>query len=313
MYEVPPTKAGCRLDHFLAQSSGLSRAAVQRLIHQGQVRIDDHPQKASYRVRARDRIIVALPPAEPSGIEPEPIPLDVVHEDRDLLVLNKPAGLVVHPAAGRQRGTLVNALLYHYPELPRIGGVERPGIVHRLDKETSGCLAVAKTEKAHQFLTRQFQTRQVEKTYLALVYGVVTAGQGRITFPIGRHERERKRMGVRTTKGREAETAYRVLRSASDHTLVEVTPTTGRTHQIRVHLAAIGHPVVGDALYGGRRERRSRWKGARHLLHAWKLAFVHPRTGRRLEVTADIPRDLQEILAQLGMGGTGLEDHPVRV
>ncbi|MFQ5960884.1 MAG: RluA family pseudouridine synthase [Candidatus Methylomirabilales bacterium] len=298
-YEVPSRKAGVRLDQFLVQSSGLSRAGVQRLIHQGRVRIGDHPRKASYRVHARDRIVV-VPGPEPSAIEPEPIALDLLYEDRDLLVVNKPPGLVVHPAVGHQRGTLVNALLHHCPELTAVGGGERPGIVHRLDKETSGCLVVAKTEKAHQILTRQFETRQVKKVYVALVHGSVRTGERRIILPIGRHEKERKRMGVRTRKGRETETTFRVLRSATHCSLVEVMPTTGRTHQIRVHMAAIGHPVVGDKLYGGRRERKSRWKLPRHLLHAWKLAFAHPRTGARVESVAPLPHDFHTFLDTMG-------------
>ncbi|MFQ5961983.1 MAG: RluA family pseudouridine synthase [Candidatus Methylomirabilales bacterium] len=300
-FEVPQGEAGRRLDQFLVQSSGLSRAAVQHLIHQERVRIGDRPRKASYRVRTRDRIVVTFPPPEPSGIEPEPIPLDLLYEDDDLLVINKPPGLLVHPGAGRRHGTIVNALLYHYPGISGIGGVERPGIVHRLDKETSGCLLVAKTEMAHQTLTRQFETRQVKKIYLALVHGSVRARRGKVTLPIGRHERERKRMAVRTRKGREAETAYEVLGLAPECTLVEVMPTTGRTHQIRVHFATMGHPVVGDKLYGGRRQRKSRWKVERQLLHAWKLAFTHPRTGERVESTAPLPRDFHEILEHVGI------------
>lgn len=300
-YEVPSRAAGVRLDQFLVESSGWSRAGVQRLIHQGRVRIGDQPKKASYRVRARDRVIVAVPPPEPAGIEPEPIPLDLLYEDRDLLVVNKPPGLVVHPAAGHRGGTLVNALLHHCPELSAIGGIERPGIVHRLDKETSGCLVVAKTEKAHQNLSRQFQARRVRKTYLAAVHGVVRSGQRKITLPIGRHERERKRMGVRTRKGRETETTFRVLHSAGDCSLVEVMPTTGRTHQIRVHMAAIGHPVIGDTLYGGRRERKSRWKVPHHLLHAWKLAFTHPCTGAWVNTTAPLPPGFEHFLEEKGL------------
>jgi len=291
-----------RLDQFLVQSSGLSRAGAQRLIEQGYVRIGEVPRKASYRVRAHDRVVVVVPAPEPSAIEPEPIPLDVLYEDRDLLVINKPPGLVVHPAAGHRRGTLVNALLHHCPGLRTIGGGERPGIVHRLDKETSGCLVVAKAQKAHEILARQFQTRQVKKIYVALVHGTVGTAPRKVTLPIGRHEKERKRMGVRTRKGRETETTFRVLRTAPDCSLVEVTPTTGRTHQIRVHMAAIGHPVIGDKLYGGRRERKSQWKVPRHLLHAWKLAFAHPRTGTWVESVAPLPSDFQQFLDTMGWG-----------
>jgi 23S rRNA pseudouridine1911/1915/1917 synthase len=300
-FEVSPQEAGHRLDQFLAQASGLSRSTVYRLIDEGRVRLQGRPPKASYRVRAKDRITVSLPPPSPSGLEPEPIPLHVLYEDQDLLVLNKPSGVVVHPAAGHRSGTLVNALLYHYPELPGIGGVERPGIVHRLDRETSGCLMVAKTERAHQVLTRQFQMRQIEKKYLALVHGIVRDEARSIILPIGRHEAERKKMGVRTRKGREAETTYRVLRRLDGYTLLEVSPTTGRTHQIRVHLSAIGHPVVGDTLYGGRRERKTRLKAPRQLLHAWKLSFTHPGAGHRIEVTAPLPADFQNALESLGM------------
>jgi 23S rRNA pseudouridine1911/1915/1917 synthase len=244
---------------------------------------------------------VILPPPEPPGIEPEPIPLDLLYEDRDLLVVNKPSGLVVHPGAGRRRGTLVNALLHHCAGLSAVGGVERPGIVHRLDRETSGCLVVAKTDLAHQHLSRQFEARQVKKTYLAVVHGPVRATEGRITLPVGRDQRERKRMGVRTRKGRETETIFRVLRSSPECSLVEVMPTTGRTHQIRVHLAAMGHPVVGDKLYGGRRERTSRWKTGRHLLHAWKLAFTHPRTGEVMDCMAPLPSEFIRTLEQAGI------------
>jgi len=300
-YEVSAREAGCRLDQFLVQSSGLSRAAVQRLIRQERVRIGGEPRKASYRIRARDRVTVTVPPPEPAGIEPEPIPLDLLYEDRDLLVVNKPSGLVVHPGAGRRRGTLVNALLHHVAGLSAVGGVERPGIVHRLDRETSGCLVVAKTDLAHQRLSRQFEARQVKKTYLALVHGSVKATEGRITLPVGRDQRERKRMGVRTRKGRETETVFRVVRSAPEWSLVEVMPTTGRTHQIRVHLAAMGHPVVGDKLYGGRGERKSPWKAGRHLLHAWKLVFTHPRTGALVESTAPLPHDFGKILEEVGL------------
>ncbi len=300
MFEVSSEQAGGRLDQFLVHASGLSRAAVQRLIDQGQVRIGDRACKASYRVRARDRITVVVPPPEPSRIEPEPIPLDLVYEDQDLLVVNKPPGLVVHPAAGHRRGTLVNALLHYCSELKAIGGVERPGIVHRLDKDTSGCLVVAKTEKAHQVLSRQFETRQVRKTYLAAVHGSMRPGERKITVPIGRHETERKRMGVRTRKGRETETTLRVLRATPECSLVEVLPITGRTHQIRVHVAAVGHPVIGDKVYGGRRERKSRWRVPRHLLHAWKLAFAHPRTGAWVESVAPLPPDFQEFLDAMG-------------
>lgn len=300
-FRVPAEAAGERLDRFLAASSGLTRARIQALIAGGQVRVGEGPRKASALLRGGEQITLTLPPLEPSDLTPEPIPLDVLYEDADLLVINKPAGLVMHPAGGRRTGTVVNALLHHCPDLRGIGGVERPGLVHRLDKDTSGCLVVAKTAAAHEELSRQFSARQVRKTYLALVRGSLRERSGRITVPIGRQLRHRKKMGVRTARGREAATAFRVLRDLPGATLLEVTPETGRTHQIRVHLAHLGHPVVGDALYGGRREQRAREGGGgpvapRQLLHAWRIAFTHPRTGAGVAVEAPPPADLRPYL-----------------
>ena len=303
-FRVPADAAGERLDRFLAASSGLTRARIQALIAGGQVRVGGALRKAGALLRGGQQIILTLPPPEPSNLSPEPIPLDVLYEDADLLVINKPAGLVTHPAAARRTGTVVNALLHHCPDLRGIGGVERPGLVHRLDKDTSGCLVVAKTEAAHEGLSRQFRARQVRKTYLALVRGSLREKSGRITVPIGRDRRDRKKMGVRTARGREAATAFRVLRDLPGATLLEVTLETGRTHQIRVHLAHLGHPVVGDALYGGSRERRAREGGGgpvapRQLLHAWRIAFTHPRTGAAVAVEAPPPADLRPYLESL--------------
>jgi 23S rRNA pseudouridine1911/1915/1917 synthase len=291
---VDAADAGQRLDVFVARVSGLSRARVQALIEAGSVRVTDHPQKPRYAVKPGDRVALTVPPAEPLALTPEPIPIEILYEDDHLLVLNKPAGLVVHPGAGRATGTLVHALLAHCPNLPGIGGVERPGIVHRLDRDTSGVMVVAKSEAAHQSLSLQFKNRIVRKRYLALVHGAVRQEAGRIEAPIGRRERDRKRMGVKTEGGRTARTAYRVLRRLPGMTLVELGLETGRTHQIRVHLAHIGHPVVGDEVYGGRRERRGA-PGAppapRQLLHAWRLGFRHPTGGEWLEFAAPIPAD----------------------
>jgi 23S rRNA pseudouridine1911/1915/1917 synthase len=239
-------------------------------------------------------VTVAIPPAEPLALTPEPIPLQILYEDEHLLVLNKPAGLVVHPGAGRATGTLVHALLAHCPNLPGIGGVERPGIVHRLDRDTSGVMVVAKSEAAHQSLSLQFKNRIVRKRYLALVHGEVRQEAGRIEAAIGRREHDRTRMGVKTAGGRMARTAYRVLRRLPGMTLVELGLETGRTHQIRVHLAHIGHPVVGDEVYGGRRERHGAAgvpPAPRQLLHAWWLGFRHPVHGEWLEFAAPIPAD----------------------
>ncbi|OGB92079.1 MAG: pseudouridine synthase, partial [candidate division NC10 bacterium RIFCSPLOWO2_02_FULL_66_22] len=278
---VSQTDAGQRLDVFLAGVSGLSRARIQGLIAGGHVLVGGRPQKPRHRVSAGEAIQLCIPPATPLGLVPEAIPLDVLHEDDDLIVLNKPAGMVVHPGAGRTSGTLVHALLAHCKTLPGIGGAERPGIVHRLDRDTSGVLVVAKTEAAHQSLSRQFKERVVKKQYLALVHGEVRQDSGRIEAAIGRREHDRKRMGVREHGGRQARTAYQVIRRLPGMTVLGLDLETGRTHQIRVHLSHIGHPVVGDQVYGGRRERsRSPVPGPRarrQMLHAWRLGFHHPR------------------------------------
>lgn len=297
-FVVPPTEAGERLDAFLARVSGLSRARVQRLLEDGFVLVDGNPEKPRRRLAAGQRIDLRIPDPTPLALTPEQIPLDILCEDEDLIVLNKPPGLVVHPGAGRTSGTLVHALLAHCGSLPGIGGVERPGIVHRLDRDTSGVLVIAKTELAHQALSQQFKARQVEKRYLALVHGEMAAGTGRIEAPIGRDAHDRKRMGVRRDGGREARTRFRVLRRLPGMSLVELDLETGRTHQIRVHLAHIHHPVVGDRVYGGRQERRDaalRERGVpRQMLHAWRLGFRHPRTGIWRDFAAPIPEDFRE-------------------
>ncbi len=297
---VDECDAGQRLDLFLTRRSGLTRARIQRLIEDGRVLSNGHPQKPRHAVVSGERIRLEVPPAAPLALEPEAIPLEILYEDDDLVVLNKPAGMVVHPGAGRTTGTLVHALLAHCERLPGIGGVERPGIVHRLDRDTSGVLVVAKSEMAHQSLSAQFKGRIVRKRYLALVHGEVRHEAGRIEAAIGRREHDRKRMGVRTEGGREARTAYRVVRRFPGMTLLELGLETGRTHQIRVHLAHIGHPVIGDQMYGGRREHRPR--AERQMLHAWRLGFRHPRTDVWLEFAAPVPEDFRARV------GPGLDD-----
>jgi 23S rRNA pseudouridine1911/1915/1917 synthase len=302
-FVVTRAEAGERLDAYLARVSGLSRARIQRLIAGGHILAGGLPQKSHHRVGAGERVQLCIPPATPLDLAPEAIPLDILYEDDDLLVVNKSAGMVVHPGAGRTTGTLVHALLDHCGSLPGIGGVERPGIVHRLDRETSGVLVVAKTEVAHHALSRQFKARLVKKRYLALVHGEVRRDSGRIDAAIGRRKHDRTRMGVRREGGREARTAYRVVRRLAGMSAVELDLETGRTHQIRVHLAHIGHPVIGDPLYGGRRERRRAAAGAlradRQMLHAWRLGFQHPRTGAWLEVTAPLPEDFLRLSGPL--------------
>jgi 23S rRNA pseudouridine1911/1915/1917 synthase len=293
-FVVAPPDAGLRLDVFLARASALSRARVQALIAEGRARVDGTPRKAGQAVAPGQKVELSVPPPVPLDLTPEAIPLDILYEDEALLVVNKPPGLVVHPGAGRPSGTLVHALLAHCDRLPGIGGVERPGIVHRLDRDTSGVMVVAKTEDAHRALSQDFKSRRVQKRYLALVHGEMTQPVGAIEAPIGRREHDRQRMGVREG-GRDARTRYRVIRRMPGRTLVELLPETGRTHQLRVHLAHVGHPVVGDLTYGGRRERRAGGRqGAveRQMLHAWRLGFHHPVRGLWMEFTAPVPADM---------------------
>jgi 23S rRNA pseudouridine1911/1915/1917 synthase len=287
-FSIPPEEAGERLDRWIASRvEGLSRSRVKALIESGDILRNGAPTRPAEPLRAGDTLAVRIPEPEPlAELQPEDIPLAILHEDSDLLVVNKPAGLVVHPGAGNDTGTLVHALLHHCRDLSGIGGVERPGIVHRLDKETSGCLVIAKNDFAHQALSGQFAGRSVEKTYLAIVEGTPRWPSGIIDAPIDRHSVHRQKMAVaKPGKGREAVTHYKVLASAGGLSLVECRPKTGRTHQIRVHLKHLGHSIAGDPAYG------KRGKFERHLLHAWKLAFDHPRTGARLAFTAPVPAD----------------------
>jgi 23S rRNA pseudouridine1911/1915/1917 synthase len=254
------------------------------------------PARPRDLVRAGDRVEVQEPPPEKIETEPEAIPLDAIYEDDDLIVMNKQAGLVVHPGAGQSRGTLVNALLHRFPRLSGIGGKERPGIVHRLDKETSGCLVVAKTDEAHRNLSEQFAERTVEKIYLALVSGKLPKSFGVIDERIGRHPVHRQRMSIAPKRGRIAKTEYRVVTSSGEVSLVECKLHSGRTHQVRVHLHHLGHPVLGDKVYGGKQAKVF----PRQMLHAWKLGFKHPRTSQRKMFEAPLPADFEEALKQLG-------------
>lgn len=290
-----------RLDRWLAAQLGdQSRTSVQRWIENGLVMVNGRPARASLRLAPGDHIAFSPPQPEPSALAAEAIPLDILYEDEDLLVIDKPAGLVVHPAPGHPAGTLVNAILHHCPDLQGVGGVQRPGIVHRLDKQTSGLLLVAKNDRSHRYLQAQFKDRTVAKTYLALVSGHLAPAQGRIDAPIGRHPRHRQRMAVLSQGGREAVTDYEVLAVYSDATLVAAHPRTGRTHQIRLHFASLGHPIVGDQVYGPRRDR---FGLARHFLHAHRLCFRRPRDEALLEFTSPLPSDLQAALDRLAANG----------
>jgi 23S rRNA pseudouridine1911/1915/1917 synthase len=286
-FQIEPGQAGTRLDQFLAAHvTALSRSRLQALIRDGHVTVNGATVKPGAKLRSGDAVALAEPPPAPSGTEAEDIALDILFEDDDLIVLNKPPGMVVHPAAGNWAGTIVNALLHHCPALSGIGGTQRPGIVHRLDKETSGCLVAAKNDAAHQALARQFAGREVTKIYLALAAGKFARLSGKIDAPIGRHPVHRKKMTVvKPDRGRTAQTDYRVLGPCANGTLVECTLHTGRTHQIRVHLKHLGHPILGDDTYG------QRGSFPRQMLHAWKLGFTHPRTGERMNFQAPIPPD----------------------
>ena len=305
---VEPGEAGQRLDAWLARRlTSLSRSRLQALIEAGRVSLDGHPARAAVRVKAGQAALVRVPPPEPAEPQPEDIPLGLVFEDASLVVLDKPAGLVVHPGAGAAAGTLVNALLARVRDLSGVGGVLRPGIVHRLDKGTSGLLVVAKNDDAHRALARQFASRTVEKEYLALVHGVPARAEGEIDSPIGRDPVHRRRMSVRAPRGREARTSWSVAERFDGAALLRVRIHTGRTHQIRVHLASIGHPVTGDPVYGGTRTPSSRRPAARDALgslarpalHAARLAFTHPGSGARLSFEAPLPADLAGVIDAL--------------
>jgi 23S rRNA pseudouridine1911/1915/1917 synthase len=300
--------AGQRLDRWLAaRLPELSRARLQALIEAGHVHVDGLLARASARVKAGQRLEVEVPPPVAATPVAQDLPLSVVHQDAHLLVVDKPAGLSVHPGAGRADGTLVNALLQHVRDLSGVGGVLRPGIVHRLDRGTSGLMVVAKDDATHRALSAQFGARSVEKEYLALVLGHPARREGRVAAAIGRHPVHRQRMAVRTSGGRSALSEYRVEESLDGAALLRVRIHTGRTHQIRVHLASIGHPVAGDAAYGGTRAapaRRARSRAllealGRPALHAARLAFTHPATGQRLSFTSPLPEDLATLLEGL--------------
>jgi len=287
-----------RLDQLLARRlPQYSRSRLQQLIRSGFVRLNDASTRPRQIVRAGDKIDVREPPVEQIEIQPQRIPLDILFEDDDLIVINKPAGLTVHPGAGQREQTLVNALLSHCTTLSGIGGKERPGIVHRLDRETSGCLVVAKNDLAHRELSRQFADRNVEKIYLALVAGKLRKPAGVIEERIGRHPVHRQRMSVTTKRGRTAKTEYRVLRSTGDASLIECRLHSGRTHQVRVHFHHLGHAVLGDKVYAPRVAKNF----PRQMLHAWKLGFRHPRTGEWKQFQAPVPDDFKEAVARTGL------------
>jgi len=306
---VKAKEKGARLDVLATQlNPSLSRAFSQKLIEKSKILVNDRPSRSSYRLKLDDKVTIEVPPPEKYEVKPENIPLNIVYEDDDLLVVNKPRGMVTHPAPGHYTGTLVNALLYHAKNLAGIGGVERPGIVHRLDKDTSGLLLVAKTDLAHRSLSTQIKDRQVKRSYVALVHGVVKQDEGFVQEKIGRHPVHRKKMAVikqAGLKSREALTFYKVLRRFKDYSLLELQLKTGRTHQIRVHMSHIGHPLVGDKTYGKKGPAPSELvpsyiEGVEgQLLHAQIIGFTHPRTGEYLEFSAPMPDEMTEAIRTL--------------
>jgi 23S rRNA pseudouridine1911/1915/1917 synthase len=310
-FEAAADDHGRRLDVAVATHvPSLSRSRAVQLAAEGRVCVDGRPRKPAFRLRRGQHVEVAVPPPVPPGVHPEAIPLDIVLEDEDLLVVNKPAGLTVHPAPGHASGTLVNALLSAVSNLAGIGGELRPGIVHRLDKDTSGLLVVAKSDAAHRALAAQFKTHTAQRTYLAVVRGRVRRDEGTISAPLGRHPVRRTRIAV-VERGRPAVTRYTVLERFREATLLACRLETGRTHQIRVHLAHAGHPLLGDPVYGRARAPEI----ARQALHAARLEFTHPRTGRCVICTAPLPEDFARLLARLRAEASGGSptDSPDRV
>jgi len=286
-----------RLDVFLSEKiKELTRSQLQKMIEGNRALIGEKPRRSSYRLKEGDLIVFEYELPNEEAILPESIPLHIIFEDVHMIVIDKPSGMVVHPGAGRKQKTLVNALLYHYPGIREIGPKERPGIVHRLDKETSGVIVVAKSKKAYTELQRQFKQRKVRKRYLGLVWGSISRQEGGISWAIGRHGRNGKRMSIRTKKPRSAETLFEVLKRYHGFTLLDINPVTGRTHQVRVHLAASGHPLVGDERYG---RRKSKISCPRLFLHAYKIAFDHPQTGEKVEYFSPLPKDLETFLNKI--------------
>ena len=302
--EVSHEDAGHRVDQFLVSHlAHVTRSQIQKLIKDGQVTIDTKLVRAITTVHTDNIVTIEFPPAVPAKPKAEPLPIDIVHEDSDVIVVNKPAGMVVHPAAGHPDGTLVNALIHHVRDLSGIGGELRPGIVHRLDRGTSGLIAIAKHDQAHADLAKQFKDRKVEKEYTVLVWGLVQQGR-RIDLPIGRDPLDRKKISTRSRRAREAVTRVVGAEHLDGVSFLKVTIATGRTHQIRVHLSAIGHPIVGDSTYGGKKRHppahlRLLQRLDRPFLHASRLVFTHPNDGTPVDLSCEIPEDLQAVISEI--------------
>jgi 23S rRNA pseudouridine1911/1915/1917 synthase len=291
-----------RLDTYISSKSGFSRSYIQKLIKKGLLLVNSHPEKASYKIRHGDLIELNIPDEPELRLIPEDVPLDVIWEDRYIIVVNKPPGMVVYPALGHKSGTILNALISRCERLASIGAPLRPGVVHRLDKDTSGLIVFAKDDSAYFNLVKQFKEREVVKHYMALVYGNLTRDYGEISIAIGRSMSERKKMSIKTRKGKVAITQFEVVKRFKNASLIKVKPITGRTHQIRVHLAAFGHPILGDRTYGkktGIKLGQKMINFNRQMLHAYSLKFKHPVTGQPLELIAPMPEDMKKAIEEI--------------
>ncbi len=297
-FVVAPEEAGVRIDRYLSdQCQDISRSYLQKLLKEQSVLVEEKPVKSNYKVNAGDRISLTLPEIREPEIMPEEIPLNIVYEDKDIILINKPKGMVVHPAAGHYSGTLVNGLMFHCrSELSGINGVMRPGIVHRIDMDTTGVLIVCKNDMAHNSISEQLKEHSITRKYAAIVHGVLKDDEGMINAPIGRHPIDRKKMSINEKNGREAVTHYRVLERFRQFTYIECQLETGRTHQIRVHMASIGHPLVGDSVYG---PAKCPFRLDGQTLHAGVLGIIHPRTSEYMEFTAPLPDYFEELLRKL--------------
>lgn len=300
---VQISEAGQRLDAFLVKETGITRSQIQKLIEKRNILVNSRTASQNYRVKVNDVITVSIPPKEEiEGLIPEPIPIEILYKDDHIVVVNKPAGMVVYPSAGHDHGTLMNALSYHCRKLASVGGPLRPGVVHRLDKDTSGVMVIALNDEAYYNLLEQFRERTINRRYTALVYKNLPRDEGEITLKIGRSESDRKKMSTRVRRGREAVTSWKVIERFLNATLIKVRLRTGRTHQIRVHLASIGHPVLGDKTYGKKVEVEAKGKKItfqRQMLHAELLGFTHPKTDKYIEFLAPLPGDMAEKIEEL--------------